>query len=348
MLMQDLRNDAARRLVVDSDGGIDDAAAVFWLCAQENLRVVAITAVGGSVPAQLAARNLRIVVEAAGRPDIPIYLGLDPSAPAPRTRRPVLIHGHDGLGDVGLGPPRTGPREDETAITVLARELGRGTDLLTLGPLSNVAAAIASGAATCDSRLTFMGGSARAGGNARPWAEANIAHDPGAAAAVLGAAWSSPPLMVGLDVTHKATLTRVELELLDRRRSPAAAFLREPLQVYGRAAGTFCAPGEIPCHDLLAAMVAVDTALVETEILPVAVDTGGSAAWGQTVVDLRELARRRPGGPDDGNASAEGTPVAVALRVHVAEFRHRVRAFWGDGSSEVAKGTNYPLVNRFC
>jgi len=331
------------RLVIDSDGGIDDAAAIIWLCGQPDVEIAAITAVGGNVAVRQAARNLRIILEAAGRSEVPVYVGADPTDPAPPTTRPVFIHGEDGLGDVGLADPLRGADEDTPAVDVLVTEMYRGASVLTLGPLTNLAAAVrADAAAARSSRLTLMGGSAHAQGNARPSAEANVANDPLAAAAALGASWSAPPVMVGLDVTHLATLRDVEFAALAARRTAAAAFLHGPMSFYRRYGGTLCAEGETPCHDLLAAMAVVRPDIIGVETLPVEVDTGGSAAWGQTVVDLRQLAWRgreaRPApaetaaadvGPD-GNADAAGPPAAVALTVDVDFFRAAIRDLAGD------------------
>ena len=68
-----------------------------------------------------------------------------------------------------------------------------------------------------------------------PSGEANIAHDPDAAAVVAAAGWRTPPLLVGLDVTHRATLTRSEFDLVAEHRTPAAAFLDEPLALVSAA-----------------------------------------------------------------------------------------------------------------
>ncbi|MBL7500818.1 nucleoside hydrolase [Frankia sp. CNm7] len=329
------------RLVIDSDGGIDDAAAIVWLCGRPDVELAAVTAVGGNVEVRQAARNLRVILEAAGRADVPVYVGADPADPAPRIPRPVFIHGEDGLGDVGLADPLRGADEDTPAVEVLIREMRRGASLLTLGPLTNLAAALrADAAAAASSRLTLMGGSARAQGNARPSAEANVAHDPLAAATAIGARWAAPPVMVGLDVTHTATLREAEFAALAARRTAAAAFLDGPLSFYRRNAGSLCAEGETPCHDLLAAMALVRPDILGVETLPVEVDTGGSAAWGQTVVDLRELGWRRRGEPaaavvepgrgPDGNEAGVGAPVAVGLTVDVDFFRAAVRELAGE------------------
>lgn len=328
------------RLVIDSDGGIDDAAAIVWLCGRPDVEIAAVTAVGGNVAVRQAARNLRIILEAAGRPDVPVYLGSDPSDPAPPIARPVFIHGEDGLGDVGLPDPRRGADEDTPAVDVLVREMRRGASLLTLGPLTNLAAAVrADAGAATGSRLTVMGGSAHAQGNARPTAEANVANDPLAAATVIGAAWAQPLVLVGLDVTHQATLRDVEFAALAARRTAAADFLYEPLTFYRRHGGSLCAAGETPCHDLLAAMAVVRPDILGVRTLPVEVDTGGSAAWGQTVVDLRELRRPAgaapaPAGPPGrglgGNVVGTGAPVAVGLTVDVDFFRAAIRQLAGD------------------
>jgi purine nucleosidase len=340
------------RLVIDSDGGIDDAAAITWLCGRPDVELAAVTAVGGNVDVRHAARNLRVILESAGRPDVPVFIGADQTAPAPHIPRPVFIHGEDGLGDVGLPDPRRGADQDTPAVDVLIREMNRGSAVLTLGPLTNLAAVVAAdpGAARA-SRLTLMGGSARAQGNARPSAEANVAHDPIAAEVALSAAWSIPPVMVGLDVTHQATLREIEFAALAGRRTAAAAFLYGPLSFYRRHAGSLCAPGETPCHDLLAAMVAVRPDILGVEVLPVEVDTGGSAAWGQTVVDLRQLVWRRDvaavdavpaepaagaGSGPDGNAAGTGAPVAVGLAVDVDFFRAAVRELAGEPATRTS------------
>lgn len=333
------------RLIVDSDGGVDDAAAIVWLASQPDIELAAITAVGGNCDVRQAARNLRVVLEAAGLADVPVYVGADPTNPAPPSSRPIMIHGNDGLGDVGLADPRRGADTSAAATDVLLREWRRGSTLLTLGPMTNIALAVQQdpSAAAEAAGFVFMGGSARLGGNARPVGEANVAHDPLAASQALAASWTTPPVMVGLDVTHRATLRAAEFDLLAEHRTASAAFLDAPLSYYRRNSGTFCAPGETPCHDLLAAMVAVTggaTSIVSTEVLPLEVDTAGGAAWGMTVVDLRVLAWRSRGLEPTpaagtqvvaGNVPAGGVAVAVALDVDVERFRHSVRKLGGDG-----------------
>jgi len=321
------------RLILDSDGGVDDAAALWWACGSPDVDVVAVTASAGNVGADRAAINLATVLHAAGRADVPVAVGTsEPVGPVPPLRRASAIHGADGLGDAGIAPAAFVPAA-ESAPEYLAHH-SAGLVVVATGPLTNLARALEIDP-TWPRRvagLVVMGGSARAGGNARPAAEANFAHDPTAAALVVAAPWPTPPLLVGLDVTLQATLTDAEFGLLAERRTPAAAFLAGPLAFYRNLGSTFSAPGECPCHDLVALMAAVHPGLVDGPELPLAVDTGGSAAWGASVVDFREPAFARRGSTpgEVGDAAAvTGGRWRIGLEVDVDGFRTRVRSLFG-------------------
>ena len=325
-------------VIFDSDGGVDDAAALWWACTSPDIDVVAVTAVGGNVDVDVAARNLGIVLAAAGHDHVPVAVGgAEPIGPTPPLRRASAIHGRDGLGDAGVARPDPRPPVAEEAAGMLVRLVRERPAELTIvatGPVSNLAAALraAPDLAAATARLIVMGGSARAGGNARPAAEANIAHDPVAASEVVSAAWPAPPLLVGLDVTHRATLSQAEFDLLEDRRSAAAEFLAAPLAFYRTLGSTFTEPGTCPCHDLLAMMAVTDADLVRGPILPLAVDTGGSAAWGATVVDFREQAFNRAGSSPDrvgDDSPSEGGRWRIGLEVDVDRFRANVRHLFG-------------------
>src|SRR5690606_21520512 len=181
-------------MVIDSDGGVDDAVAVWWAAVDPRVELVAVTAVWGNVDVERAATNLCTVLDAASRTAVPVAVGLDgPVAPAPALRPADFIHGRDGLGEAGHAPSARGP-VDEGAVDLLLRladERPGELDLVAVGPLSNLAAAIERDP-TWPSRwrrLTIMGGAANRSGNATPAGEANVAHDPAAAATVVSAAW---------------------------------------------------------------------------------------------------------------------------------------------------------------
>ena len=86
-----------RRILIDTDPGIDDAVALLLALASPELAVEAIVAVAGNGPLHAMERNARAICELAGRGDIPVYAG------CPRPLRgdaitAIYFHGESGLG----------------------------------------------------------------------------------------------------------------------------------------------------------------------------------------------------------------------------------------------------------
>lgn len=329
----------SRPVIIDTDGGVDDACALWWALTDPGLDVVAITVVWGNVSLEVAAGAVLRVLAAAGRLDVPVALGAQKAmGPAPELRPAGFIHGDDGLGNLA-GPLTTsvGPI-DESAVDLLVRVTGERPgqiSIVSIGPLTNLGLAVEQHPewATTVDELIVMGGSIARGGNALPLGEANIAHDPLAASAVVAAGWRRPPLLVGLDVTYVATLSEAEFELLGEHRSEAAAFLDGPLRFYRQFGSTFTHP-DTPCHDLLAVMALSDpSVLTETPVLPLAVDTTGGPAWGATVADRRVLYFSRMEGSDQSRP-AGFAEWRVALSADTDRFRDAVRRLFGAAASQ--------------
>ena len=78
----------ARRIIIDTDPGQDDAVAILLALASPELEVLGITAVAGNVPLALTARNARIIRELAGRPEVKVFAGCE----APLARPLVTLH----------------------------------------------------------------------------------------------------------------------------------------------------------------------------------------------------------------------------------------------------------------
>lgn len=324
-------------LIIDTDGGIDDAVALWWALTNPDVDVRAVTTVHGNVDLDRVVANIAIVLHAAGRTDIPVGVGeAHAVGPAPELLRASFIHGFDGLGDCGHGPDLSaGDIPAALGITVttadaLLHRFADGATIVTLGPLSTIAAALKRNPeiASRARRLVVMGGAFASPGNAYPAAEANIVHDPLAAQRVLEAAWNEPPLLVGLDVTHEATLTATEVALAAEHRNPAAVFCDGPLRTYARFGGAFCDEGEFPCHDLLATMAAVLADVVTGPLLPVSVQTSPGPAWGMTVADFRQPFFERAGNAQA--APAGFVPCRVALELNQGAWRREVHRLFGD------------------
>jgi purine nucleosidase len=325
---------AARRVpvLIDTDCGVDDAAALWWALTSPTIEVVGISCVWGNVDVAVAAANVCRILHETGHAHVPVTLGLDdPIGEAPSFPRADFIHGTDGIGNTNRPAAPFGPSA-EPATAMLSRlvdERPGELTLVTLGPLSNVGALVRDEPSFAPKvrELVVMGGAAATFGNALPSAEANIGHDPVAADLVARSAWGMPPLLVGLDVTHTATLTDDEFALMGERRTPAAAYMDEPLRFYRTFGATFTAPGECPCHDLLATMAA-SLDLIEAPVLPMAVQATSGPAWGATVVDHRIPIFERSSGVTQPTPPGFA-PWRVGLGVDVDRFRAEVRSLFG-------------------
>ncbi len=70
-------------MIVDTDGGVDDATALWWLLQQRSVDIVAIAIVWGNVDVEVASASVCRVLHAAGRSDIPVALGSASPFPLP-------------------------------------------------------------------------------------------------------------------------------------------------------------------------------------------------------------------------------------------------------------------------
>lgn len=315
-------------VAVDTDGGVDDIAALWYLLMCPDIEVAAVTTTRGNVDAGRAAGNVARVLNLAGRTDIPVSIGTDkPYGPHPELRPADAIHGEDGIGNTARPIPEWKP-DRRPAVELLSdtiRTHGEKLTLLTLAPLTNIAQLVDThpDAVSQLGHLVVMGGAVATQGNALPVGEANIAHDPSGAARVASAHWERPPLLVPLDVTLTATLGSDEFAALARETTAASADLHQPIEYYRVFGGTFSPGDESPCHDLTAAVVAHEPTLVDAPVLPFGVDVSGGLAWGTTVVDRRQPFFERAG---SAQASPTGlTPWRVALYIDIDATRERYR-----------------------
>ena len=175
-----------RKVIIDCDPGIDDAVALTMALFDPRLEVVAVTAVAGNVSAEQATINVQAVVEQLDPPRYP-RLG----AAAPPDHAPYVdsrhLHGADGLGNAGLAVSKHARQHPaEKLICDEIRAAPGEVTLLCLGPLTNVARAMARDAELLSlvGRIVIMGGSVKCVGNVTACAEFNIYCDPASARTV--------------------------------------------------------------------------------------------------------------------------------------------------------------------
>lgn len=286
------------KLLIDTDTGVDDAMGVVMALCDSRADVVGLTTVFGNVSVELTTANTLKIVELLGRVDVPVARGAAKGLLGQPEFVP-WIHGDDGVGNAHLAPPRIGAVDEPATalISRLAREHSGELVVAALGPLTNVALALAvdPGLARHLRGVVWMGGAATVRGNVGPFTEADAGHDPEAVQMVLEA--SVPFTMVGLDVTDRCLMTAADLTRLRAGRAPSAQYLAAItpfyMEFYSRRLGfEACA-----MHSALTVAVAIDPGLVtEHERVPLSCELTGHATRGMTVAD------RRPGTTEPANA----------------------------------------------
>jgi purine nucleosidase len=306
-----------RKILFDTDPGIDDAMALLMLARDPRAELVAITTVFGNAPIELTTANTLALCERFGI-GVPVARGAAVALHGRAARYAAEVHGADAMGHVGLAPARTRRVEAQPApafIATQARQHRGALTLVAVGPLTNLALALQHDPQLVDqvAEVVVMGGAfGERGhhGNVTPFAEANIAADPQAAQAVFAARW--PVTIVGLDVTHEVLLDTAYLDALGREGGAEGAFIREITRCYE----DFYRPrtgGGIYSHDASAVACALDAAPFTLRRGAVRVVVDGEAA-GQTLQATR---------PATG---ADASAPAVCIGVDAPRLRAEFRA----------------------
>ena len=283
-----------KRIMVDTDIGIDDALALILALKSKELRLEAITTVSGNVHVDKCTKNALRILELMDRKDVPVAKGA--SKPLKRELHTAEhVHGKDGLGDSGLPEPKIKPIDKVAADVIIekvARDPGEMT-LVPIGPLTNIALAMEREPRLAEKvkEIVLMGGAygvSRYGyGNATPVAEFNIYTDPEAARRVYES--GAQVTAIGLDITNdpETLLTQEDLGEIERADSTAAQVvvkITENLLNYnerriGRRA--------MAIHDAIAVSYLIYPNLFTVKKYRVDIETKGEFTTGQTVTEKR-------------------------------------------------------------
>jgi pyrimidine-specific ribonucleoside hydrolase len=280
-------------IVVDTDAGLDDAIAILYLATSPDVDLRAVTVSGtGLAHCFPGANNVVGLLELAGRPEVPVSCGPeeplgagDPFHPFPYEWRRVADGRYGDAWRIGRGgvDDRSAPQ----LLTEAVRSSEAPVTLVTLGPLTNVAAALAldDRFATGLQRVVTMGGAFDVPGNtanadpppARDVAEWNIYADPQSSREVVDA--ELPLRFVPLDATNDVPLDAYVLRAA--ARSPATEAMAVVTTLLSGVHGMVSA-GAYYLWDPLAAVLAVRPELGTLETRGVDVVTSGAEA-GRTV-----------------------------------------------------------------
>jgi purine nucleosidase len=306
-------------LLLDCDTGVDDALAILY-AAGHGADLRACTVTHGNVPVDVGTRNTLTVLDVAGLGDVPVFRGA-----ARPMAQPLMtaehVHGQDGLGDAGVPPSDRAVSGDLAAVEIvrLARQSPGRLTLVAIGPLTNIGLALLLEPELPQlvERVVVMGGAVGVAGNASETGEANIWHDPEAAALVVGAPWDV--LFVGLEITMQTALTQQALTRIATSDSPRARLawriMQRYLDVYEPSLG------ERTCilHDPLAIALAMEPGLASYRTLHAFVECGRGRTRGMLVGDLRGYH------PDPDDPRAPGV-IRIVESLDTAAFHERFLA----------------------
>ena len=276
-----------KKLIIDTDPGVDDAHAILLALAHPDMRVEAITTVNGNVGIDFTTANALKILDAAGK-DVPVYRGCD----RPLINRPTsaaYVHGVDGLGDCGIPVSKKQVQSEHAvhALVRLANENPGEFTLAAIGPLTNLAVALSIDPDLPKKfkQLVIMGGAIYSKGNtSNLTAEFNIHTDPEAAHMV----FSSWPMLTLLswETTLAHVFTRDVLDRFFNLGTPRAKFFHDTNQKLSEFIMERLGQDMLFAPDGLALAAAIEPGIVtKSEKKHVSIELHGSQTRGQTVVD---------------------------------------------------------------
>jgi len=277
-----------KRVVFDTDIGIDDAMALLFLHYAPQAHIEAICTVAGNASLDNVTRNALYVCERFGI-DAPVYRGAPgPIGPTLGTEHPDFVHGRNGLGNISFAEPQRGAETlaAADALVTLARRHPGEISVVAVGRLSNLALALH----RCPElpellrEIVVMGGVFMRRdhvGNVSPVAEANIAGDPRAADRVFGSGVRTT--IVGLDVTQETPMDDAFVDALRGNAGDAGAFIHAITRFYFDFYSGVNGSRVCPIHDSSAVACLLAPELYGRESGPVRVACDG-IAMGQTIL----------------------------------------------------------------
>lgn len=275
-----------QKVIYDTDPGVDDAMALFFLHYHPGIELIGITTCHGNASVDITTRNALYLTERF-KIDVPVARGAAGPVTGEDARHAAFVHGENGLGEVEI-PAGIKAQAIETPahrfIIETVRKFPGEVTLVAVGRMTNLALALREDPeiAGLVKDVVVMGGAFGYRGhlgNVTPAAEANIYGDPQAADEMFGAKW--PIAVIGLDVTHEVLMTQDYLRQLAGEAGEVGQFIWEITRFYENFYLKKGLEG-ISVHDASAAIYVVAPELFEVRRGPIRVVCEG-LAFGQTV-----------------------------------------------------------------
>ena len=285
----------SRKIIITSDPGQDQAAAIFlFLGRPDAFDVLGIVATAGNIDMSYTEKNCRKLLELANRRDIPVCVGCT----RPMRRDLVMaphVHGPTGLDGPVLPEPSMALSSQhgvDFIIDTVRAAPPKTITICSLSPLTNLAMALVKAPDIADriAEVVMMAGAYFEVGNISAAAEFNVFVDPEAADVVLRSGMKMT--MLPLDVTHKMLSTRQRLAAMRAtatRCGIATAEMLEFSEAFDlKKYGWNGAPLHAPC--VPAFMLRPDIFMGRD--INVSVELSGALTLGMTVADWWQITDR--------------------------------------------------------
>jgi len=285
----------SKRILIDTDPGIDDALAILLALASPEVTMEGITTIHGNCSVDQATINALSILELAEAKEVPVAMGF----PLPLVQPSLLAaetHGDTGLGYAKLPEPRGRPEVRHGSDFLIEKIMSNPGEitLVAIGPLTNVAFAIRKEPRIVEAvrEVIVMGGAIRYPGNASPLAEYNVFVDPHAAHVVYHS--GIPITLVPLDVTYQCILTPDDVKRLQKNPSRISRFIDDSTRFYMEFHDEYQQIHGCAINDPLALALTFAPELCDYQELYVDVDISGGISMGKTFADFHGLAKKRP------------------------------------------------------
>lgn len=282
-----------KRIVIDTDAGVDDAQALLLAFGHADSTIEAITTVNGNADVNKTTANVLKILDLVGK-DVPVFAGCSHPL-VEECHHAAYVHGEDGLGDCGI-PISSRQAESKHAVQALvdlANENCGDLELIAIGPLTNLAVALMIDPLLPKkyAGLTIMGGAVKGRGNTNIASEFNIFCDPEAAHIV----FSCWPLVRVL--TWETTLAHVfdqhTLQRFFSIKTPKAQFFHDTNQLILKFTRNLLKQDILFAPDGLAVAVAIQPDIVlEKETHYLSVELQGKHTRGVTSVDWWDVSQK--------------------------------------------------------
>ncbi|MEA5026463.1 MAG: nucleoside hydrolase [Erysipelotrichaceae bacterium] len=230
-----------RKIIIDTDPGIDDAYAILAALQNPDLDVLGITCVCGNRGIDKVVANALKLTQLIHK-DTPVFIGASTNLRNLRnnTMEPITadkVHGSDGMGNVQL-PYDEHNLSTEKAWDFIINTVSRypqEVEILALGPLTNLALAVEKNLSAMKllKNIYTMGGGINRG-NITKYAEYNYYFDDLAAQSVFAALQDDIAFyMIGLDATHSTRVDHNDLAFMRYEGGNVGQFISDITQVYG-------------------------------------------------------------------------------------------------------------------